>query len=233
MRPSLRLLATPTTVGSTKGLKPAPLALLPPIPLYRRLLRTHRKHLDPRMRLLGDEYVKSEFRAHKNVENPMHIIGFLTEWQMYAQKIEGDEWLGEKLDKGKIDKMSDQQLGQMYELMQAIRKQGQEGGEEDVEITDPCAKDRNFGNCPKFHDGTALNPANHPRTNAEEGQCPKCDEGGEYAGDKIRMVKGVQTGYRFGLGLNESDCGVDLLRPKELYRTRKKKEVEFGFCTVM
>ena len=33
-------------------------------------------------------------------------IGFLTEWQMYAQKIEGDSWLGEKLDIGKIDKMS-------------------------------------------------------------------------------------------------------------------------------
>lgn len=33
-------------------------------------------------------------------------IGFLTEWQMYAQKIEGDSWKGEKLDKGKIDKMS-------------------------------------------------------------------------------------------------------------------------------
>ncbi|KAL2058816.1 hypothetical protein ABVK25_000107 [Lepraria finkii] len=131
MRPSLHLLANPVTVGSTKGLKPASLALLPPIPLYRRLFRTHRNHLDPRMRLLGDEYVKSEFRAHRNVENPMHIIGFLTEWQMYAQKIEGDEWLGEKLDKGKIDKMSDQQLGQMYELMREIRKQGQEGSEED------------------------------------------------------------------------------------------------------
>ena len=81
------------------------------------------------MRLLGDEYIKSEFRAHRNVENPMHIvrlfgtaigasqyicemltffpqIGFLTEWQMYAQKVEGDSWKGEKLDKGKIDKMS-------------------------------------------------------------------------------------------------------------------------------
>ncbi len=77
------------------------------------------------MRVLGDEYVKSEFRAHKNVENPMHIvsgsendrvklfaksqsyeIGFLTEWQMYAQKIEGNFWQGEKIDKGKIDKMS-------------------------------------------------------------------------------------------------------------------------------
>lgn len=35
-----------------------------------------------------------------------HQIGFLTEWQMYAQKIEGDSWLGEKLDQAKIDRMS-------------------------------------------------------------------------------------------------------------------------------
>lgn len=33
-------------------------------------------------------------------------IGFLTEWQLYAQKIEGDSWAGEKLDPGKIEKMS-------------------------------------------------------------------------------------------------------------------------------
>lgn len=33
-------------------------------------------------------------------------IGFLTEWQMYAQKLEGDEWIGERMDPGKIDKMS-------------------------------------------------------------------------------------------------------------------------------
>ena len=33
-------------------------------------------------------------------------IGFLTEWQMYAQKIEGDSWRGERLDNSKIDKMS-------------------------------------------------------------------------------------------------------------------------------
>jgi hypothetical protein len=33
-------------------------------------------------------------------------IGFLTEWQMYAQQIEGDYWRGGKLDKGKVDKMS-------------------------------------------------------------------------------------------------------------------------------
>jgi hypothetical protein len=33
-------------------------------------------------------------------------IGFLTEWQIYAQKLEGDAWIGEKMDIGKIEKMS-------------------------------------------------------------------------------------------------------------------------------
>lgn len=74
------------------------------------------------MRVLGDEYIKSEFRAHRSVENPVHIVGFLSEWQTYAQQIEGESWRGEKMDKGKVDKMSDQQIAQMYELMQAIRE---------------------------------------------------------------------------------------------------------------
>ncbi|KAI3401541.1 hypothetical protein diail_10142, partial [Diaporthe ilicicola] len=75
----------------------------------------------------------------------------LTEWQLYAQKIEGDSWVGEKLDPGKVEKMSgallrdlqwaprfdlwcftdlaitDQQVGQLYELMQAIKKRREEG----------------------------------------------------------------------------------------------------------
>ncbi|RAH42432.1 succinate dehydrogenase assembly factor 3 [Aspergillus aculeatinus CBS 121060] len=124
--PTARLLATPASIGSKSSLTEA-LALLPPIPLYRRILRVHRKKLDPQMRLLGDSYVQSEFRAHRNVENPLHIIGFLTEWQLYAQKLEGDAWIGEKLDKGKLDKMSDQQIGQLYELMQAIKNEEGEG----------------------------------------------------------------------------------------------------------
>lgn len=75
MRAHLRLLmATPSAAGSAKGFKPAPMALLPPIPLYRRILRAHRKHLDGDMRILGDTYIKKEFRAHQNVENPIHIV---------------------------------------------------------------------------------------------------------------------------------------------------------------
>lgn len=123
MRVYRRLLAVATDAGAGKPFRPIPMALLPPIPLYRRLLRAHRNKLTPEQRLLGDEYVKKEFHAHKSVDNPVHIIGFLTEWQLYAQHIEGDSWQGEIMDKSKIDKMSDEQIAQMYELMQAIRKQ--------------------------------------------------------------------------------------------------------------
>lgn len=133
MRPTLRLAAS--MAAQSSSLKPAAMNLLPPIPLYRRLLRAHRKHLPHEMRVLGDEYVKAEFRAHRNVDNPVHLVslvhgyrnvftgtegrtqwlmlgpeldqvGFLSEWQLYAQKIEGDAWVGEKLDQGKIEKMS-------------------------------------------------------------------------------------------------------------------------------
>ncbi|KAL2757494.1 hypothetical protein ACRALDRAFT_2073887, partial [Sodiomyces alcalophilus JCM 7366] len=130
MRPSTaRRWASAATRARTLGPN-APMPLLPPIPLYRRLLRAHRKFLPADMRLLGDEYVKAEFRAHRNVDNPAHLIGFLTEWQLYAQKVEGESWIGEKIDKTKFEKLSDDQVGQLYELMMAIRQQQQEEGGE-------------------------------------------------------------------------------------------------------
>jgi hypothetical protein len=70
MKPASRIMAKAVSMGLRAG----PVALLPPIPLYRRLLRAHRHCLPPDMRMLGDQYVKSEFRAHRNVENPMHIV---------------------------------------------------------------------------------------------------------------------------------------------------------------
>jgi hypothetical protein len=78
MRAASRLLARASSVGTPSGgLGVVPHALLPPIPLYRRLLRSHRKHLPPEMRLLGDEYIKSEFRAHRGVDNPIHIVSYV------------------------------------------------------------------------------------------------------------------------------------------------------------
>lgn len=75
MRIYSRLLATATDAGAAKGpFRPAPAALLPPIPLYRTILRTHRKKLPVEQRMLGDMYVKAEFRAHKDVDNPVQIV---------------------------------------------------------------------------------------------------------------------------------------------------------------
>ncbi|KAK7192948.1 hypothetical protein DPSP01_005157 [Paraphaeosphaeria sporulosa] len=122
MRVYSRLLATASNAGASNSFRPTPMALLPPIPLYRRLLRAHRK-LPKEERTLGDLYVKKEFRAHKDIDNPVHIVGFLSEWQMYAQQLSGDAWKDAKMDSAKVDKMSDQQIGQLYELMTAIRKQ--------------------------------------------------------------------------------------------------------------
>lgn len=133
MRPSFRLLASPVGNIFKAGQTPPQIALLPAIPLYRRLLRIHRKKLEPEQRVFGDTYVKAEFRRHKDIENPLHIVGFLTQWQQYGQTLEGDDWQGQKLDQELLDKMSDQQIGQMYELMQAIRRRGVESADEDFE----------------------------------------------------------------------------------------------------
>ena len=132
MRPSLRLLATPVTPKFTPTRSQPKLAVLPPIPLYRRLLRIHRKRLGPEERILGDSYIKDEWRRHRDVENPIHIIAFLTEWQQYGQMLDGEDWKLQRFDKELLGKMSDQQIGQMYELMQAIQKRGKESVDEET-----------------------------------------------------------------------------------------------------
>lgn len=59
----------------------------------------------------------------------MHIIGFLSEWQSYAQQLSTQlsaGWSGSKIEKSKIDKMSDEQLTMLYDLMKATTEETQE-----------------------------------------------------------------------------------------------------------
>lgn len=142
MKLTPRLLASPVTQPFKLGGTQPKLAVLPPIPLYRRLLRIHRKKLDPEARIMGDLYLKAEFRRHKDIDNPIHIIGFLSQWQQYGQQLEGDEWKGQVMDAELMEKLSDQQIGQMYELMQAIQKRGRDSADEETvdELYDPEKK---------------------------------------------------------------------------------------------
>ncbi|KAK9371220.1 hypothetical protein V1509DRAFT_613944 [Lipomyces kononenkoae] len=118
MRPAASVLARVSRQSERTSIPE--LNVLPPIPLYRRILRAHRR-LPLEQRFLGDQYVKTEFRLHNGVENPLHIIGFLSSWQQYVEAIEGDKWKEAKLDVDKLEKMSDQQIIQLYELMQSAQ----------------------------------------------------------------------------------------------------------------
>ncbi|KAK0476408.1 hypothetical protein IW261DRAFT_1491093 [Armillaria novae-zelandiae] len=106
-------------------LQEASASLLPPIVLYRRLLRAHRS-LPDGMRSLGDDYVKAEFHRHREVTNPLHIIGFLSQWKAYLDNLpvesKSEKFTGQKLDPQLIEKMSAEQLGQLYELKNATKE---------------------------------------------------------------------------------------------------------------
>lgn len=100
--------------------------LLPPKPLLRALLRAHR-HLPSEMRALGDEYVKAEFRRHQHIDNPLHIVGFCSQWKMYLDALLADTKnpggaRGAYLDPSLLDKFSDEQLYQLYELKLATEE---------------------------------------------------------------------------------------------------------------
>lgn len=88
-------------------------ALLPPLQLYRRILRGHKKYLPEMERSLGDQYVKAEFRAHKDIDNPLHIVGFLVSWQDYLAQLSGDKWNKGGLTPGQLEEMSPEQVGQV------------------------------------------------------------------------------------------------------------------------
>lgn len=97
----------PTGVPNEVGLAAA--ALLPAVPLYRRILRAH-NHLPIEMKSLGDSYVKDEFRRHTDIDNPLHIIGFLTQWKLYLDALETEKGVptsfrGKRLDMEQFEKV--------------------------------------------------------------------------------------------------------------------------------
>ncbi|CAB4375799.1 unnamed protein product [Rhizophagus irregularis] len=107
--------------------------LLPPLILYRQILRTHRL-LPLSLRSLGDDYVKAEFRRHKDVANPIQIVGFIDQWQVYLDKLKiqtnasklqpENITYGKKFDSNILEKFSEQQLGQLHVLRNEIKAIG-------------------------------------------------------------------------------------------------------------
>lgn len=90
--------------------------------LYRRVLKLH-KHLPLTSKALGDQYVKNEFRRHKNA-NPDQITKFIQEWKIYADLLErqqqqGDNF-GSNISEEYLQNIDEDQLYQLYALHQEI-----------------------------------------------------------------------------------------------------------------
>jgi len=147
MRATLIRLATSVS-AKPLNLRAAGASLLPPIPLYRQLLRAHRR-LPLEMRSLGDDYVKAEFKRHRDTTNPVYVIGFLSQWKMYLDELpkgadEAKQWVGRRMDPTVFEKMSAEQIGQLYELMHATKEvwksQSDMEAEVEAQTTDPSPK---------------------------------------------------------------------------------------------
>lgn len=73
-------------------------------------------------RELGDKYVKNEFKLHKGIDNPLHIVGFLASWQDYLHLISKGDWLEGTLSSEVLEKLSPEQVVQLYELMKETQQ---------------------------------------------------------------------------------------------------------------
>ncbi|CAH2282460.1 succinate dehydrogenase assembly factor 3, mitochondrial [Pelobates cultripes] len=99
--------------------------------LYKKILLLHRT-LPLHLKALGDQYVKDEFRRHKNIA-PQEAQLFMKEWEAYATvllKQAKEEWgtaggkkrYGTELSEEKLNYFREEQIGQLLELMQEATK---------------------------------------------------------------------------------------------------------------
>ena len=94
--------------------------------LYRGILRCHRERVPAPMRVMGDEYVRDEFRRHWSVKTTeAQWRSFLQAWTEYLDKLEGrasaDQRSGQ-LDEQLLSAMSEEQRMRLSELKEEIHE---------------------------------------------------------------------------------------------------------------
>ncbi|CAK8675680.1 unnamed protein product [Clavelina lepadiformis] len=100
--------------------------------LYKLILRLH-GHLPIDLKIVGDQYVKSEFKLHKNC-NPEVVPEFMQQWILYANTLQKqvhdttqhdkrkDDKLGLNISVEQLDRFTSEQLVQLHELMKETTK---------------------------------------------------------------------------------------------------------------
>ncbi|KAK0409907.1 hypothetical protein QR680_004827 [Steinernema hermaphroditum] len=107
-----------------------------PLVLYKRILRLH-YGLPKEMRYMGDQYVKDEFRRHRDADSQQALV-FLHEWTQYCTMLAkqlstsgiAKGALGKQLSPEMLDTFADEQLHQLLELK--IESEGNGEGAENA-----------------------------------------------------------------------------------------------------
>ncbi|KAL6743549.1 ACN9 family protein [Ancylostoma duodenale] len=113
-----------------------------PLYLYKRILRLH-YGLPPPARLMGDSYVKDEFRRHKDA-SPEHTAVFINEWTNYCVTLSKQlsssgivkGFIGKDLEPEKLDSFAEEQLRQLLDLK--IESERMKKGEVPTESAEPA-----------------------------------------------------------------------------------------------
>jgi hypothetical protein len=90
----------------------------PVLELYRDIRRLHRK-LAPEMKYLGNRYVISEFKLHRNA-SPDQVKQFIEAWKTYKEDLERQSF--QSNPKSLVDSLSPEQLGQLLELKKSVKE---------------------------------------------------------------------------------------------------------------
>lgn len=118
------------------------------INLYRHILKLHRL-LPSEMRVLGDNYIKTEFRLHKNVREAKVLETFYSEWAQYAERLleqvshdfktnSVEKSLGAKLELKRLSEFNDDQLFNLMELRKYALNEN--SSDKTSELNDKTAK---------------------------------------------------------------------------------------------
>ncbi|CEG38075.1 protein acn9 mitochondrial [Plasmopara halstedii] len=92
--------------------------------LYRRILTLHRQKLDRHMRILGDQYVRDEFKRHKTAAAKFVPL-FLSEWEQYSAVLARKEnRFGQELSAEEKQLFDNEQKQKLRSLQDAAKKVG-------------------------------------------------------------------------------------------------------------
>ncbi|KAF0852890.1 mitochondrial CII assembly factor 3 (SdhAF3) [Andalucia godoyi] len=98
--------------------------------LYRDILRTHRTTLPRTLRILGDKYVREEFKLHKTA-GKQHAVPFVSQWQQYLDQLRRTSNLddiGRHLSTEELETMDVEQRSQMGKLKKEAESIGARDG---------------------------------------------------------------------------------------------------------